>query len=234
MPRIFLFLLLSFACSQKGFCQSGFFITAEAGWSDDHYTMDDPGNTFRTPSYAGSGYFGLTVGKILRKYFYVESGIYTRQYSESIQRISADGPSGGSGRRFAQIPFRVGGRWELLKNRIAVRPYGGLVVNITGNYDRGVAWSETTDENGNVTIHYAYRYRYPTNVFSLAQAGMTIECRVGKKVYLGLSSSYNWGFEKMMIQDITYPLNGAEQKASSFSRGNFNSITGSLSFRLGK
>ncbi|MET0463156.1 MAG: hypothetical protein ABW007_08375 [Chitinophagaceae bacterium] len=232
MPRIFLILLFFFAVSSQSFSQSGFFMTVEAGWSDDHYKMDDPGNTFRAPEDAGSGYFGLTVGKMLRKHLYVESGIYTRQYSERIQRIDAEGSSGGAGRRFAQIPFRVGGRWEFFNNRIAVRPYGGLLINITGRYDRGVAWSESTDENGVVTIHYAYEYRYPTNVFSLAQAGMTLECRIGKKVYLGLSSSYNWGFEKMMIQDIVYPLNGSEQKASSSSRGNYNSITGSFGVRF--
>ncbi|MCG2615503.1 hypothetical protein LZZ85_14480 [Terrimonas sp. NA20] len=234
MPRIFLLLLLFLTSLQDVFSQSGFFMSVETGWSDDHYKMDDPGKTFRSPEDAGSGYFGLTVGKMLRRHLYIESGIYTRQYSERIQRIDAEGSSGGAGRRFAQVPFRVGGRFEFLKNRIAIRPYGGLVINVTGKYDRGVSWSESTDENGNVTIHYAYEYRYPTNVFSLAQAGMTVECRVGKRVYLGLSSSYNWGFEKMMIQEILYPLNGGEQKALSWSKGDFNSITGSVSFRLGR
>jgi outer membrane protein W len=233
MLRFLLFLLFTTFCSQICFSQSKVFISAEAGWSDDHFKMNDPGNAFLVPE-AGSGYFGLTAGRMFSKHLYVESGIYTRQYSEQIRRAGSEGGSGGSGRRFAQVPIRIGGRWEFINSRIAVRPYGGLVINVTSKYNRGGSRMDSTDENGNVTTIYSYEFRYPTDVFALAQAGMTLECRIAKKTYLGISSSYNWGGEKMMIQDIVYTSNGTQRKATLSGWGNFNSITASLSFRLGK
>lgn len=231
MLRFTLLLLFAAICRQTCFSQSKVFITAEAGWSDDHFAMNDPGHSFLVPD-AGSGYFGVSVGKMLKKHLYVETGIYTRKYSESIQQVGSEGPSGGSGRRFAQIPLRVGGRWEFFGKRVAVRPYGGVVINITGKNDRWPSWFDYGPGTG--PLLYTYKFRYPTDVFALAQAGMTLEYRIAKKMYLGVSSSYNWGFEKMMIQDISYTLNGNAQKATSSSRGGFNSITASVSFRLGK
>lgn len=232
MPRatiLFLFISLSVSCySQK----ASVFISAEAGWSDDHYRMDDPGGRFLAPK-LGSGYFGIAVRKLLSSHFYVEGGVYTREYHQGIS-LGSEFSTSGTGRRFAQVPMRIGGRWSFFNDRIAVRPAGGLIFNVTGKFDDGGSLGSISYQNGD-KVEYSYKTLYQTDAFFLANTNLTLECRVGKKIYLGLSASYNRGLQKIQLQQIEYTVNGGPVlNATASTRGGYNSVTGTFSYRFEK
>ena len=231
MPRLFstcLFLIFLQHCC---LAQKPVFITVEVGWSDDHYKMNDPGGRFNAPS-LGAGLYGIAVRKMISSHAYLETGLYTREYHEGLA-FKNELSSSGSGRRFGQIPMRVGGSWGLFKDRVLLRPAAGLALNMTGNYEDGLSWG-TVDHSG-TQIEYSYKTRYQTQVFFLVQTSFAMELRVGKKTYLGLSSSCNWGLEKILLQEIRYSVNGGPQTvATASTRGGYFSIAGTFSYRFGK
>jgi|GEM_PF-4717755 len=231
MPRLTILFMILFAAVSCYSQKSSIFISAEAGWSDDHYQMNDIGSRFDAPQ-LGSGYFGIAVRKLVTAHLYVEGGVYTRGYHQGVA-LKGGLSLSGSGRRFAQFPMRVGGRWSLFNDRISIRPAGGLIFSVTGKYD-GRGPLDLVDRQNGDQVEYTYNTIYQTDAFFLAHANFSVECRVGKKVYLGLSSSYNWGLQKIQLQRIEYTVNGgAVMKATASTMGGYNSITGTLSYRFG-
>jgi hypothetical protein len=231
MPRAAILSLLLFTSVSCYSQKSSVFISAEAGWSDDHYKIDDSGGRFLAPQ-LGSGYFGLTIRKLVASHFYIEGGIYTREYHQGVA-LGGEFSTSGTGRRFAQVPMRIGGRWSFFNDRIAIRPAGGLIFNVTGKYDGGGSSGSVTYQDGD-KVEYSYKTLYQTDAFFLANTKLTLECRVGKKIYLGLSGSYNWGLQKIQLQQIEYTVNsGPVINATAFTKGGYNSVTGTFSYRFG-
>jgi hypothetical protein len=231
MYRLF---FVSICLALSAFCsaQSSTFITAEIGWSDDHYSMTDPGGRFERPS-LGAGLYGIAVRHMLTPHFFIESGIYTREYHQGIA-IRKGYSVGGSGRRVAQLPMRVGANLGVFNNRILIRPYGGLALNITGERDEENVESAFTYEDNSV-LAYKYKILYQTQVFFLAQAGLALDIRLGKRTYIGASSSWNWGLQKIQLQHISYTVDGGPVvSAVSSTRGGYQSIVASFSYRFGK
>lgn len=229
MSRLYTFLLFLVLSSTVS-AQQKMFISAEAGWSDDHYRLADPGGRFLKPV-LGSGLFGIAVRRMISPHVYLETGLYTREYHEGLS-FAKDYSTSGTGRRFGQLPMRVGGRWQFFGRRFSARPYAGLALNVTGEYDEWPMQGRYIYGNSD-TMDYEAKMLYQTQVFFLVQTGLSVEMRLGKRIDLGVTASYNWGLQKIQLQRIRYSVNhGQEITAIVSTRGGYNSVAAILSYRF--
>lgn len=221
MNRIFTFCSLVFI-SVGTLAQSTTYIGAEVAYSADFFHLTDPGGRLSRPD-VSAALWGATLRQRLHRHFFFETGLYARAYKVG---LAFDGlPSTqGTDRTGYLLPLRIGARLPLFKEAVAICPVTGLTFGIADEgYDN---WSEGThDWQGPDPIQYRYAVQHSSQVFSLFQAGLGIDIRLGRKTLLGLSTSYYGGLNKQMTQHIDYtPNNGIASKGTQSSRGGFYSV----------
>lgn len=197
-------------------------IGADIAFSADILQLRDPGGRLSNPEMSAA-LWGVSFRHVVKEHLILESGVYTRAYKVG---LAFDGGYGSSGtdRTGVLVPFRAGVRLPLWKGRLAICPVGGLTIGITDEgYENG---SEGVhDWQDSEPIPYRYTVQHSSQVFSLLQAGLGIDIKLGSKSLLSLSSHYYHGLSKMMTQHIEYtPGNGIPVKSTQHSRGGFYSI----------
>lgn len=208
------------------------FIGAEIAYSEDHYQVHDPGGKV-VHAQLGCALFGLTVRKMISSCFYLETGVYTREYKEGIG-FKDNLSSSGTGRRVGQLPLRIGVSLPVLKKRFFIRPVAGLVLNVAGKQEYSNSWGDILYPDGDI-LHFEYDYKYQTDVFFLMQVGLSVDIRLGQRCFLGISASHYEGLQKIHIQEIKYGMNNDPlSSVSTSSKGNFCSVGAVFSYRIGK
>lgn len=197
-------------------------IGAEVAYSADFFKINDPGGRVTHPD-VSSAIWGATIRRTFNKHVFLETGVYARAYKLGLAFDHNFG-SGGTDRTGVLIPLRVGGRLPLFKGAIALCPVTGISFGITdeglgGKVDGVRQWE------GVERIEYEYTIHYPSQVFSLFQAGMGMDIRLGQKALLSLSTNYYGGISKILVQRIEYtPGNGTATKATQHTNGGFYTV----------
>jgi hypothetical protein len=231
MLRVLSCSIIALLITHISHAQRPVFIGAEISYSKDYYQVSDPGGQI-VQAQLSSALYGLTIRKMISSRFYVESGIYTRQYQEGIG-LKGIISTGGTGRKVGQLPLRIGASLPVLKKRFFIRPVAGLVLNVAGKKKYSNSWGDVSYPDGNI-LHYEYDYKYQTDVFFLVQAGLSVDLRLGKKCFLGISANHYEGLQKIHIQQIKYGMNNDPfSAASTSSKGNFCSVGAVFSYQLG-
>lgn len=221
MVRIFTF-CCSFLLSVGCLAQSTTYIGAEVAVSADFFKISDPGGRVTHPEIS-SALLGATIRHTLSKNLFLEGGIYTRAYKLGVAFDDNYGSS-GTDRTGYLVPLRVGGRLPLFKGALAICPVAGFTFGITDEGQGGLLDSADY-KDGATSIRYMYTTTYPSQVFSLVQAGIGIDIRLWPKTLLSLSTNFYGGINKIMTQQIGYvPGNGAAVKATQHSNGGFYTV----------
>ncbi len=221
MVRIFTFcccLLMSVGC----LAQSTTYIGAEVAYSADFFKISDPGGRVTHPDIS-SALWGATIRHTLSKHLFLEGGIYTRAYKLGLAFDHSYGSS-GTDRTGYLVPLRVGGRLPLFKGTVAICPVAGFTFGVTDEGLGGLLDSASYQDAA-TSIRYMYTTTYPSQVFSLVQAGIGIDIRLWPKTLLSLSTNFYGGINKILTQQIGYvPGNGAAVKATQHSNGGFYTV----------
>ena len=205
------------------------YLGAEAAATLDFYELDDRiGKQLKnTPPL--SGLWGFTVRQDIRKKYFVETGILLKSYYESIGFKSFGGTGGGEEIRAMLVPVRLGRRLNLKKEKLFLIPVLGYVYgnNLDYGYGDGGSGGSVGSPSGPNYSYVAPGY-YKLKNFSLIQAGIGLERKIGKALLVSFSSYYYHGFKTLIDQHIVYTVNGStEAPARKESKGSF------LSFGLG-
>ena len=221
MVRLFTFyccLLISFGSR----AQSTTYIGAEVAYSADFFKISDPGGRVTYPDIS-SALWGATLRYTLSQHLFLESGIYARAYKVGLAFDHSYGSS-GTDRTGYLVPLRVGGRFPLFRGALAICPVAGFTFGFTDEGLGGLLDS-ASQQDGTTSIRYMYTVSYPSQVFSLVQAGVGIDIRLWPKTLLSLSTNFYGGINKILIQRIGYiPGNGAAVKATQHTNGGFYTV----------
>lgn len=202
--------------------QTSTYIGAEVAYSADIYSINDPGGRLSDAD-INSALWGATIRHVMRKYVFLETGIYARAYKLGIAFDNEIG-SGGTDRTAVLVPLRVGGRLPLFKGALALCPVTGVTL-AWANESQGALLDWASQMSGTDKIDYFYKVQYPAQVFPLFQAGMGIDIRLWPKGLLSLSTNYYAGVNKTLIQHIEYKVNnGPVTAATAYTRGSFYTI----------
>lgn len=213
---------LGLLAGMASMAQSSTYIGAEVAYSADVFRINDPGGRLSHAD-VNSALWGATIRHVMRKYVFLETGIYVRAYKKGIAFDNEIG-SGGTDRTAVLVPLRVGGRLPLFKGAIALCPVTGVTL-AWATESTGSLLEPTSVTTSTGKIEYFYKNQYPAQVFPLFQLGMSVDIRLGQKTLLGLSTNYYAGVRKTLIQHIEYtPENGAMVKATQHTRGGFYTI----------
>lgn len=197
-------------------------IGAEVAYSADFFKINDPAGRVTQPD-INSALWGVTIRRTFKKQVFLETGVYARAYKVGLA-FDHDFGSGGTDRTGYLVPLRAGIRLPLLKGALALCPVAGFTFGVTdegygGKVDGARQWE------GVETIRYEYTVQYPSQVFSLFQAGLGIDMRLGSKTLLNLSTNYYGGISKIMKQHIEYqPGVGMSYKATQHTNGGFYTV----------
>ncbi len=201
-------------------------------FATDNYRIEDPGGHL-VKGQLSSAVYGMTFRYMADKHSFVETGLYRRMHREGIY-FHKDYGATGTGRWSFMIPLRFGMTIPVVKN-VRISPVAGFVLGISKNEDYEV-WGE-----GNTKIsdaeEYSWRYDidYPTDVYTLLQAGLSIDVRVFNNCMLRFTTSYYAGLQELYVQDTRYTAkNGPQVQAKIINKGSFLAAPGiGFSFPVG-
>ena len=127
------------------------------------------------------------------------------------------------------VPVRLGRRLNLKKEKLFLIPVLGYVYGNNLDYGYGDGGSGgSVGSPGGPNYSYVAPAYYKLKNFSLIQAGIGLERKIGKALLVSFSSYYYHGFKTLIDQHIVYTVNGStEAPARKESKGSF------LSFGLG-
>ena len=213
--------LCMFICSAAP-AQTTTYIGAEVAYSADIYSITDPGGRLSHAD-INSALWGASICHVMRKYVFLETGIYARAYKVGIAFDNEIG-SGSTDRTAVLVPLRVGGRLPLFKGAIALCPVTGITLALA-NESQGSLLDGSSQMSGTDKIDYNYKVQYPAQTFLLFQVGMGIDIRLWRKALLSLSTNYYAGVNKILIQHIEYKVNnGPTTAATAYTKGSFYTI----------
>jgi len=198
------------------------YIGVDVAYVADKYGFNDPGGRLEQPQLDGA-LWGVNVRQVLMKYLYLETGVYTRPYKVGIAFRNA-GSTGGTDRKAVLLPLRVGARLPLFKEKVIISPVVGYVLALANEGQTPWSYGDLHDLEGNKT-HFDYTVQYPTQAFSLLQAGLGFDIPLWPKTLLSINTSYYQGLDKILIQHVTYSVNnGPETTATAYTKGSTYSI----------
>lgn len=226
MKRFFTICLL--LLTRIAFAQTNY-IGAEIAYSKDLFSINDPGGYMKQPT-INSAMWGLNFRHMISKNFFVETGVYARAYKIGVaftnetENITTD-------RHAVMIPARAGVRLPFLKERVSICPVAGIGLSLST--DGNVLKHENQLDYNGVNIHFVYEPQYKAQSYAMAQVGLGIDIRIGKRNLLTLNSNLYSGFTKIVIQHVTYSVNnGPEINATSSNRGSFYTLGIGYRFKI--
>jgi hypothetical protein len=207
------------------------YIGVDVAYVADKYGFNDPGGSLEQAALDGA-LWGINLRQVVMKYVYLETGVYTRPYKVGIAFRNA-GSTAGTDRRAVLLPLRVGARLPLFKEKLTVSPVVGYVLALANEGQTSWSYGDLQDLEGNKT-HFDYTVQYPTQAFSLLQAGLAFDIPLWPKTLLSINTGYYQGLDKILIQHITYSMNnGPETTATAYTKGSFYSIGIGLRYQVG-
>ncbi|GAA4330668.1 hypothetical protein [Flaviaesturariibacter amylovorans] len=201
--------------------QTGFSIGAEVAAATDRVVVEDPGGRLVEPELP-SVYVGVAGRYRFHKYGFAELGVAVKRYDIGIAFSELSGTSTGT--VSVQVPLRLGGRIALLRNRLSIEPFIGHSL-VWQRQVEGYRTSAVDYPVGNDAITFTAITNYPVSIYSLLEAGLNLDYRLGRSVHVGLRGHLFRGFGKPMVDDIRYSVNGgAEVIARQYGQGSFSAI----------
>lgn len=206
------------------FAQKNTYIGAEGALNNDVYEIIDNGNLLKKVPFL-TGYFGLNIRKDLSSTIFIETGLLRKYYNEGIGFKTSPGFAEGNAINGWFIPFRLGTRINIHKQKIHLVPVIGYTLGINSDYgygDGGIAGHEMNDQD---TIYYSvYSKLSLRRTFPLLQTGMSVEFIFLRIVLVSLAANYYTGFKNLIEQDIEYTHNSIKYKANGISKGEIMSF----------
>jgi hypothetical protein len=202
------------------------YLGGEAAVTLDFYELDDRIGKQLKNGPPLSGLWGFTIRQDIHKKYFIETGVLLKSYYGSIGFKSFDGTSSGEEFRAALIPLRLGTKLNLKKEKLFLIPTVGYVYGNNLDYGYGDGGSGGSGKNANRDSYsYTAPAYYKLKNFSLLQAGIGLERKIGKAFLLSFSSSYYHGFKILIDQPVVYTFNGStEIPARKESKGSMLSF----------
>jgi hypothetical protein len=202
------------------------YLGAEAAATTDFYQLNDKIGRQIKNAPPLSGLWGFTIRQDIHKKYFIETGVLLKSYFGSIGFKSIGGTSSSEEIRVILIPVRLGTRLNLKKEKLFLVPVVGYVYGNNVDYGYGDGGSGgSVGKPGGPNYSYAAPAYYRLKNFSLLQAGIGLERKVGKAFLVSFSSYYYHGFKILIDQPIVYTFNGStEIPARKESKGNMLSI----------
>lgn len=221
--------------ADKASGQSMTYFGLEASITNDIYEITETGDDLKTGPLI-EGLWGFNLRQDITSYFFIETGLIRKYYASGIGFKPIDISFAYSSIDVWLIPFRLGTRLNLYKEKIYFVPVIGYSFCINSDYGYG---NYTTGPGFAKTANYSVSFNYFENTnlvnhFSLLQTGLGIEFKLFKTIILSISSNYYTGFKKVIeLKDITYTVNNSNSfTGESFSKGEFWSLGVGLKYPI--
>lgn len=204
------------------------YIGFEVAYSADLYQHHDPGG-YIVPADISAALWGLNFRHMLSNNFFLETGIYARAYKIGLAFKNETG-SYTTDRTAAILPLRAGARLPIFKGKISFTPVAGISLAMAN--DGTILKTEGNMDYNGTSIQFKSIPQYSAQTFAMAQAGMGLDIRVGKRGIITANGNWFSGLTNILVQHVTYTVNGgAEVEATTKTRGNF--YTTGIGFRYG-
>lgn len=204
----------------------------EAAITNDIYKIEDNGSNLKTVTII-SGLWGFTIRQDINSYLFSETGLIKKYYYEGFGFKNYTLYSTTNAIDAWLIPFRLGGKINLFKEKIYIVPVVGYSFCINSDYGSngfGSGWVRTSRDS--VLYHYSDNTSLTRN-FSLLQTGLGIEFKVLKSVILSISVNHYTGFKKVVQLDINYTTNNSPpMTGEAYSKGEFWSVGVGLKYPI--
>jgi hypothetical protein len=191
----------------------------EAAVTHDVYEYIDKGATLKTPALL-SGYYGISIRQDLSSTLFLETGLLRKSYAEGIGFNTSTGYSSSEAIRGWLIPFRMGTRINLNKQKLHLVPVIGYSLGINSDYGYGDGGGGGYEMTAKDTVHYTvYSKLSLQRTFPLLQTGLGAEFVLFRTALVSLSANYYTGFKNLIEQDIAYTHNSISYTATGLSKG---------------
>ncbi len=129
-----------------------------------------------------------------------------------------------------QIPIRLKGRLNLMKDRLSVVTTIGYTFAINSNYNSGgegsffINGGDGSKYNDSTRAHHISTYGL-RKTYGLIETGVALEFKLKNSITLYMSANYMTGFGKVVEIDVEYWVNDLpRQTGTVFSNGNYYSV----------
>ena len=195
------------------------FIGVEGALNNDIYEIIDDGSLLKKVPLL-TGYFGLNIRQELNATVYLETGLLRKYYDEGIGFKTSSGYSSGNAINAWLIPFRLGTRINLHKQKLHLVPVLGYVIGINSEYGYGDGGSAGYEiSKGDTIYHNVHSKLSIRRIFPLLQTGMGVEFIFLRTALISFSANYYTGFKNVIEQDIGYTHNSSTYTAKGLSKG---------------
>lgn len=209
-------LLVSYLVTAQGKYEIG----VEGGITMDKYKIKDANNNLgNVPCVSGIGGINFRINN--RKNFFYEMALLKKEYTDGLKMKQEDGYTVTNSDEVILLPLRLGYYFPLSKH-FTIVPAIGIVPAYKTLDQQGVSSSQYTP-NTVWSTGYTYTTRaMRSDFYSLAQGGLSLECKCFKRIKLSFATNYYQGLSKIAIYDIKYKIdNGPIQQAWMYGKGSF-------------
>jgi len=204
--------------------QKNTYIGVEGALTNDVYEIIDKGNQLKNVPLL-TGYFGINIRQDLSRTVFAETGLLRKFYDEGIGFKPFSGYTSGNAINAWLIPFRLGTKINLHKQKIYLVPVIGYTLGINSDYGYGDGGIGGHEMNSTNTIDYTVQSKLSLRrTFPLLQTGMGLDFTVFRNTVVSLSANYYTGFTNLIEQDISYTHNSTDYTATGLSKGEFASF----------
>lgn len=203
----------------------------DIAFAGDFIQIKDPNGNITNPQ-TSSAFYGVAIRRYIDKHFYIEGGVYRKAHREGIAFANYYSAT-STGIQSVMVPVRFGVSIPLLKKSVMISPEAGLTTGVT-NEDYNIRAEGQFQEPGNKAYYFTYTLQYPSRIFFLVQMGANADIRLFRNTFLHLSSGYYGGLQKVIIEHISYSVDGNPLlPATIYNCSSFYTVGIGLRFAIG-